>query len=84
MYNPWDLEIWDIVYIELKDWDNYVYMEWKWEIIGIYNNSTSYPLYIRRLSRHWSTNARYSEVVRVIEYKKQEESLKKPFYFIRC
>lgn len=84
MYNPWELEIWDIVYVKLRDWDNYVYMEWKWEIIGIYNNVTSYPLYIKWLSRHWSTNARYCEVDRVIEYKKQEETNKKPFYFIRC
>lgn len=84
MYNPWDLEVWDIVYVELRDWDDYVYMVWEWEITTIHDSSSPYPIYIKWLNRKWSTSVKYSEVTMVIEWKSAEETSKKSFYFIRC
>lgn len=85
MYKHWDLEVWDIIYAKLRDSDNESYIEWEWKIENIFNEwEYKYPIYIKWLNRSWSTNIKYSEVTRVIEYKKQEEIIKKPFYFIRC
>lgn len=86
MYKPWDLEVWDVIYAELRDDYNHVYRKWKWVIISLLDNrSYQYPIYIEFVNKSGSINIKYEEVVEVLESKKKEEELsKKPFYFIRC
>lgn len=85
MYKPWDLEVWDIVYVELSDDTGNVYKKWEWKIITLRDTrSFQYPIYIKWTNNNDGINIKYSEVIRVLEWKAVKELLKKPFCFIRC
>lgn len=81
MYKPWDLDIWDIIYAELIGSN----VKWEWEILNILDaKSYIYPVYIKWINRkwQWNINIKYSEVIKVIKSKEQEELSIKPFKFI--
>ena len=83
MYKPWDLDVWDIIYAELKDST----VKWEWEILNILDpKSYIYPVYIRWIDgkRNWNINIKYEEVIKVLKSKEQEELSIKPFNFIIC